>query len=109
MSFFAWVRAKHKRASVFLATIVVLCLVLFALNPIVVTYERSALALFPSAERAFSYGSRHLDYAHPSLYSIDDAAYFYQKAAALDAEATTLLRHMITSVFLKCTRRTGQR
>ncbi|KKW45831.1 hypothetical protein A3C21_02925 [Candidatus Kaiserbacteria bacterium RIFCSPHIGHO2_02_FULL_59_21] len=47
-------------------------------------YERAALALAPSSERASAYGERHFDAERPAFYDIARAEYFYEKAVELD-------------------------
>jgi tetratricopeptide (TPR) repeat protein len=47
-------------------------------------YERAALTVFPSAERAYAYGNRHFDARLSGFYDIEHAQKMYLSALALD-------------------------
>jgi tetratricopeptide (TPR) repeat protein len=47
-------------------------------------YENITFFLAPSSERAFAYGTNHLDYASADSYDIDRAQYWYGKVAVSD-------------------------
>ncbi len=64
-------------------------------------YERAALAVNPTAERAFAYGERHFSAADTRLYDIDRAEYFFQKTAYLDPATPYLFHELARVQFLR--------
>ncbi len=77
-------------------------LIVVALFPnIIVAFEKTSLALFPSAQRAFSYGERHFDAKYPRTYDIKTAEYFFGKAADIDANTPYLYHELARIAFLK--------
>ena len=64
-------------------------------------YERAALVLAPSPERAFAYGNRHFDAKHPDAYDIDHAQVLFEKAHKLNSELPGLQHQRARIAFLE--------
>ncbi len=78
--------------------VVLAAFALINLSKTVALYEEGMLAIDPTADRAYIYGSRHLDAIHsPKLYDIDLAERFLTQALALDPEHT-MVRHQLARV-----------
>ena len=61
-------------------------------------YEMLTLGLFPSAERAYSYGERHFSSPDRNSYDLDHAEYFFRKARHLDPQHP-LVNHEIARIY----------
>lgn len=85
--------------------IVVVCLILAGalLFPyqITVAYEDISYSLFPSPERAYVYGNRHLDASNPREYNVNRAYYFLELAALQDASLPYLYHQLARISFLR--------
>ena len=64
-------------------------------------YEDTTFALDPSAERAYAYGSGHMDSERAISYDIDRAEYFFQRAFLLDPELPYLNHQIARVAFLR--------
>lgn len=65
-----------------------------------IVYERAAMRMSPSAERAALYGSRHLDATHPAAYDIAWAEALYRTALQLDPMQTEAHHQLARIEFL---------
>lgn len=63
--------------------------------------EAVLLSLFPSAERAYAYGGRHLDGNNVALYDVDRAEVYFEKAISMDKEHAYAHHELARIAFLK--------
>ncbi|KKW25013.1 MAG: hypothetical protein UY74_C0001G0013 [Candidatus Kaiserbacteria bacterium GW2011_GWC2_52_8b] len=65
-------------------------------------YERAMFAVAPSAQRAASYGERHIDARQfPALYDIDRAEYYYEELEKIDPTYPYLYHQRARIEFLR--------
>lgn len=81
--------------------VAIVSLVLYASGRHVTLVENAAFALDPSAQRAYEYGTRHFDAAHPDMYDLYRASYFFTEASELDPEYPYLNHQQARIAFLK--------
>src|SRR3989344_3690178 len=63
--------------------------------------EKIMMKIFPSGERAFEYGDRHLDGQDPSQYDVEAAENFFKQAVKLDPELLYVHHQLARIAFLK--------
>jgi len=63
--------------------------------------EKIMMKIFPSGERAFEYGDRHLDGQDPSQYDVEEAENFFKQAVKLDPELLYVHHQLARIAFLK--------
>jgi len=68
---------------------------------LVSAWEDTTYALAPSAARAFAYGERHFNARNASVYDVERAAYFFDKAADIDPTYPYLYHELARIAFLK--------
>ena len=68
---------------------------------LIVSWEDGMYALAPSAARAFAYGERHFNARAASVYDVERAAYFFDKAADIDPTYPYLYHELARIAFLK--------
>lgn len=64
-------------------------------------YERLALALMPSNERAYSYGDRHFSSSDHTAYNVDRAEYFFTAAKELNPKDPYAYHQLARIAFLR--------
>ncbi len=92
----------QRAGAIFLGT-VFLAVLIFSANKVffIGRYEVVALRLYPSAERAYTYGTWHFNAQDPAMYDIQKAEFFFNQAAALDPKIPYLQHQLGRIAFLK--------
>lgn len=68
---------------------------------LVAGYEQISFLIAPTAERAYTYGSKHFDASHGDQYDIDRAEYFFKKAEESDPTYPYLQHQLARIAFLR--------
>ncbi len=91
---------RHRIKTILVVVICALTGVTF-FHTIEIALEKTSLALFPSAQRAFDYGERHFNARTRGEYDIVAAEYFFGKAADIDPKTPYLFHELARIAFLK--------
>lgn len=70
-------------------------------HSMVYAYENVMFRVMPSAERAYTYGSKHFDAMHSDEYDLDRAEYFFDRAHALNPNLPYVQHQRARIAFLR--------